>query len=492
MIKEPWKGHSKDSCQKHVDDSHLFTSIRHHTMPFVVPKPQVGEKEISSQKKLEQEIEKKFFSGEYRFADIVKALSMVIKPLFLICVLPFYLGFYLIPTWIYSQGMFLYNRLTHKIEIQTKALKSKITAIFNPLKAFQTKLINLSKELLQRVQSVVDRVKQKIHYLNAQKRTAFLKIRNLWKEVSGYYFTAIEKVKIQWLQLEGKLRSYGKALQKKLEKAIKAPFIYMAQLAKEMSNIIVVQFINPPKQKYLSAVLMVKATHQKIIDRKNFLINTVKERLQIFKAKLYGISAGFRKKGILLKIKSLKTTSCAYIEKVKIDCKNYFKGLKFFGLSSYTNKIKARWESLTKRPKKQFLYIKERIQKCKSDIRQFAIHLPGNIKKQIPRIVANIEKYNIRLSSYLKQGKNVLNNKLETLYALVPSPIRHSITQIFNFFKLVRLKITEKKREVILLFLILGVWRKVIFKYSKHLVTSHQFTKLLKAKQPISSSKTDS
>jgi len=475
MIKEPYKGHSKDSCQKHVDDSYLFTSIRHHTMPFVVPKPQIGEREIHKQKKLEQEIVRKFLSGDHRFSDALKAISMVIKPIFLVCVLPFYLGFYLVPVWLYSKGQFLNDLFKGKIDQKSKALRSKFEAILNPFKAYKIKLLSFKQEFIQRVHSLIDILKQK---KASFKGVLFSNFKNLTNDFKSSCVGLLHKVKSLWLRFESNLRSYGKNLENWLAKTIEAPFIYIARQVKRLTDIVVCRLVDPPKKKILAGISAIKAIRQKVIDRKNLFVDKVKEYIAFFKAKLLKKKEEIFRLNIPLKKDFLKSSFSASLEKVKFALKEYVKKLKIFDLNQFLNPIFERWESLIKKPRERYLSLRQQVRKYKSDIRTFAIHLPGNIKKQIPHILAKIEKYNARFYVYLQRGRNAVK---ETLQGLIPSPVRHASIQTQKFFSSVCDALAEKRQEAILMLLIIKVWAKVILNHAKRLVTSHRVADLIRS-----------
>lgn len=123
---------SRESWQKHTDDSHLYNTIRYHSKPFARP-PATSSVKDDDQDKLVREVENKFHSGDHRFANFVSQSGAIVKPIFLFLTLPFYLCFRVLPVLIKELGSKLSRPLLNRQQLCRNAIMQKYGQVQNAI-----------------------------------------------------------------------------------------------------------------------------------------------------------------------------------------------------------------------------------------------------------------------------------------------------------------------------------------------------------------------
>lgn len=469
MSKQPWQGMSKDSWQKHNNEYSLYTSIRYQSIPFVLPKAE--SKEIPLKLKLEREIEQKILAEDLRPSHLSGSVATAFKTIFLICTLPFYLGFYLIPIYLFEKSKILIISLF-------KSLNNVIQKLLNPWRLGLNRLKIFKKYLTETTNSISSKLKLSLKNLlkiNPFNKFNYQKIKN---QILFYPSSSIQKLKNRQLLFKNRIASSLADIKKQIAKIIKSPFIYLHEKIKKTAAALYEKFALPPLKIVSNKYNWMRFKKQQIADYILQKTNQIGNKLGRFKDALFKAPFGMRHFPLKSNFSITKNNWIIQlnqkIKKLQISLAIQFK--KFFIAPS-------KLQTYLDRPITVYREKVQRFKIFKAEARHFFIYLPTTVKMKLTRLLLILDKYNASFSTLFKKYKAYSSSCAKALKLILiqwtPQPLKNVFHTSIKRAKQIREKISQNYQQAVFLLLLGSLWLKVLIRYAKKQVTTHRYSKKL-------------
>lgn len=191
--------HCYDSVRPCPRDNDLFLTIRHHSMPFAKPSNQYAQEEapVSRFSALEQQVEKKFLQGEYRWAsNSMSFLQGLIKGLYLAVMVPLFFCCYELPRSLFCE-------LLPQLLSYSQRFGAKIGGF---LQRGAQKLALMYRDAIK----LLRKLRQLFHFsLDKPKATPTLTSETSKKLMFSSWKKSFKEIKSYWQQLAQQMNAFG-------------------------------------------------------------------------------------------------------------------------------------------------------------------------------------------------------------------------------------------------------------------------------------------